>query len=386
MSWKLAATAAFGLEPVVGRELRAMGYEPQVDTGVVRFVGGPADVVRANLWLRCADRVLIELGTFPAATFDQLFEGTKTLPWEEWLAQDVVFPVEGWCVRSTLMSVSDCQSIVKKAVVERLKGHYNINWFPETGPTYRIRFGILKDEVTLYLDTSGHGLHKRGYRPLNAMAPLHETLGAGLVYLSRWFSGARPVMVEGQPIQRPPQPLWDPCCGSGTIPIEAALIAKNAAPGLQARFEAEGWRQVEATLWQQQRQEAKAGEKAFAEPVIFATDIDEAAVALTRKHAGNAGVAHMLHIQRQALRDLRTDLPKGVLITNPPYGQRMGDQQEAEALYRQIAQKAKEIPGWSTHIITPHQQFERIYGKRADKRTKVYNGGMACQYYSYYVK
>ncbi|MDD2421811.1 MAG: class I SAM-dependent RNA methyltransferase [Heliobacteriaceae bacterium] len=366
---ELIATAAFGLEAVVARELRQLGYaDLTVEDGRVTLLADPAAVCRANLWLRTADRVLVKMGKFSALTFESLFEQTKALPWAEWLPENACFPVTGKSVRSRLFSVPDCQAIVKKAVVENLKQKYKRSWFGEDGPCYRIQVALLKDVATLTIDTSGVGLHKRGYRPLNAPAPLKETLAAALVLLSRW---------------QPDRVFIDPFCGSGTIPVEAALFGLNQAPGLHRDFAACHWPNLPPGLWQRAREEAHD----LVRPQdlrIIGTDISDEVLRLARFHAGQAGVGEKIHFQRQALADLQSRYQYGWLVCNPPYGERLGQAREVAALYRQMGQVFTRLPTWSFYVLTAHPQFEKNFGRRAEKRRKLYNGRLECTYYQFF--
>ena len=361
---------AFGLEAVTARELRDLGYRDlTVETGRILFRGGPEAIVRTNLWLRTADRVLIRVGTFSALTFTELFDGTKALPWEEWLPEDAEFPVIGKSIRSKLFSVSDCQSIVKKAIVERLKKHYAIDWFPETGPRYRIEVGMLNDEATLTLDTTGTGLHKRGYRTKTSEAPLRETLAAAMVLLSGW---------------RPEQPLIDPFCGSGTIPIEAAMIGMNKAPGLQRAFAGDQWPILPADIWQAEREQAAAAQITDSTFRILGSDIDGEVLKLARFHAEKAGVDDRVFFQKLPMEDLRSSRKYGCIITNPPYGERMGDPAEMEDLYKAMGRVFQSLDTWSYYILSPVSGFEKLFNRRADKRRKLYNGMIACQLYQFF--
>ncbi|HEX3031313.1 MAG TPA: class I SAM-dependent RNA methyltransferase, partial [Bacillota bacterium] len=366
----LIATAAFGLEAVVAREVRDLGYEDVlVENGRVTFSGDLEAICRSNLWLRTADRVLIKVGEFTATTFEELFQQTKALPWTDWLPIDAEFPVEGKSINSQLFSVSDCQAIVKKAVVEKMKLKYKKDWFEETGPKYTIEVGLLKNVATLTIDTSGAGLHKRGYRKLTAAAPLRETLAAALVLLSRWF---------------PDRTLIDPCCGSGTIPIEAAMIGMNMAPGLQRQFAAEAWPNIPAELWKKARDEAESLINRDISLKIIGTDIDEEVLSLARYHGRKAGVEHQIHWQRQPLAEIGSADKYGWVITNPPYGERLGEQNEAEALYRQMSEAFKKLSTWSFYIITSHPGFEQLFGRRADKKRKLFNGRIQCNFYQFF--
>ncbi|MDX9872185.1 MAG: class I SAM-dependent RNA methyltransferase [Clostridia bacterium] len=369
-SFELIATAAFGLEAVVGRELAALGYQEQkVETGRVLFRGDERAVCRANLWLRSAERVLVNMGQFEAGSFEELFQQTKALPWEEWLPQDANFPVEGKSVRSRLYSVPDCQAIVKKAIVEKMKEKYKVNWFEETGPRYTIEVGILKDKVTLTLDTSGAGLHKRGYRQLVGKAPLKETMAAALISLSFW---------------QPGRPLLDPFCGSGTIPIEAALQGLNIAPGLERQFAAETWPVIPGHFWQEARREAQDLACRQTELEIEGYDMDAEAVSLARYHAKKAGVEGKIHFQQRALKEFSSKKKYGCLICNPPYGERLEEVPEAERLYREMGKILKPLETWSFYILTNNSRFETLFGRKADKNRKLYNGRLECHYYQFY--
>lgn len=352
------------------RELKGLGYEPRIEEGGrIHFTANLYAIPRTNLWLRAADRVLVQIGSFPARTFTELFEGTRALPWPDWLPADASFPVVGKAVRSRLMSVPDCQAIAKKAVVEKMKERYGREWFPETGPVFRIEVSLLRDQATLSIDTTGPGLHKRGYRKLVGPAPLKETLAAGMILLSGWG---------------PERPLLDPFCGSGTIPIEAALIGKRIAPGLGRRFAAEDWPIFPAGLWEEARAEAKDLAESGRELEILGADIDPEVLALAAHHAHAAGVARDVTFRIQVLSALREEKPYGCLICNPPYGQRLGDRAAAQRLYREMGRILRTWDTWSFFILTAHRDFERLFGRRADRRRKFYNGGIECQYYQYF--
>lgn len=366
----LIATAPMGLEALVGREVKDLGYEgARVENGRVRFAGDESAICRANLWLRTADRVLVEVGEFTATSFEQLFERTRALPWDEWIARDGNFVVEGKSHQSQLSSVPACQSIVEKAVVERLKQRHNLEWFPKTGARYTIQVALVKDVATLTLDTSGPGLHKRGYRDLTATAPIKETLAASMILLSRWH---------------PDRPFLDPLCGSGTFPIEAALIGHNIAPGLSRTFAAEGWERLPKDLWQRARDEAH-DRADFDRPVeITGADNDPEVLKLARRHVRAAGLTRSVKLCEQPLSATSTEFHNGYLITNPPYGERLGEQAEVEALYRELGLIARALKDWSVFVITPDVQFERLFGRQADKRRKLYNGRIECQLYQYH--
>lgn len=365
----LIATTAFGLEAVVARELATLGYaETKVEDGRVRFRGQPADVCRANLWLRSADRVLIQLADFEATDFGVLFDGAHAIPWEDWLGERSAFPVRGRSVRSQLHSVPDCQKLVKKAIVERLKRTYSTVWFEETGPEFPIDVQLLKDRCTITLDTTGPGLHKRGYRTLTGAAPLKETLAAALVQLSYWNRERL---------------LVDPCCGSGTILIEAALIGRNLAPGLNRSFAAEQWPRIQQRLWDDARAEARARTGPALVETLTGYDIDEPALQLARTAAKQAGVFDDLHFQQRSVADFRTSRQYGCLITNPPYGERLGEQNEVTALYRLLGEKLRPLDTWSLYVLTSHPEFEALFGRKAARKRKLFNGRIECQYFQY---
>lgn len=367
---ELIATAAFGLESIVAHELKKLGYENlRVENGRVCFKAGLDAIPRCNLWLRCADRVLLRVGEFPARSFEELFEKTRALPWTDWLPENAEFPVEGKSIQSKLFSVSDCQAICKKAIVEKMKEKYPRKWFDENGPRYKIEVGLLKDVATLTIDTSGAGLHKRGYRKLTAEAPLKETLAAALVDISRW---------------KPDRALIDPFCGSGTIPIEAALIGRNIAPGLQRNFAAENWRQIPASLWKRAREQASDSIIHDQALGIQGFDKDPSVLELARYHARQAGLAKLISFQRQDIKELRSRYNYGYLICNPPYGERLAELSEVENIYKSMAEACKNLPSWSFYIITTHPNFEKHFNRKADKKRKLYNGRLQCNYYQYY--
>ncbi|HPT84277.1 MAG TPA: class I SAM-dependent RNA methyltransferase [Limnochordia bacterium] len=366
----LMATSTFGLEAVVAEELHKLGYtETKVENGKVEFPGDELAICRTNLWLRTAARVKIKVGEFRAATFEELFEQTKALPWADFLPKNAQFPVEGRSVKSTLYSVPDCQAIVKKAVVESLKQKYRLEWFPEDGPLMKIEVALLKDVATLSLDTSGTALHQRGYRELAGEAPLQETLAAALVLLARWH---------------PDTPFLDPFCGSGTIPIEAALWGHNIAPGLNRSFAAENWPWIPSRLWRRVREEARDAIRPEPPVYLLGTDIDDRALKIARRNAELAGVSASIHFQRLDVRAVGTSKQYGKLITNPPYGERLGEDKEVRALYKELARLRKELDTWSFYILTAYPHLEKLFGSRATKRRKLYNGGIECQYYQYY--
>lgn len=366
----LVATATFGLEAVVKRELTDLGYgNMQVENGKVTFIADETAIPHCNLWLRCADRVLLQLGQFTAVTFEELFEKTKALPWDEWITIDGKFTVIGKSIKSQLHSVPDCQAIVKKAVVEKLKEKYHVDWFQETGANYTIQVALLKDQVTLTIDTSGVGLHKRGYRGQAVEAPLKETLAAALVQLSYWNK------------QRV---FLDPFCGSGTIAIEAAMIGKDIAPGLNRSFAAEQWPRL-MEHWRPAKVKALKAIDHETKLRIFASDIDARAIDMARDNAVEAGVGDCINFEVLPVQELKVKDEFGVLISNPPYGERIGDEEELADLYRQLKRVFSNKETWSIYIITSDERFEKIYGV-ADRRRKLFNGRIEVNYCQYYGK
>lgn len=368
MSRVLIASCAFGLESIVAHELRSLGYrDPVVANGRVLFTGADEDVARCNVWLRAADRVLLRMGEFKALDFEDLYQGVLTVPWEEIIPLHGVMHVTGKSVRSKLASVPDCQSVTKKAVVEAMKRKHRVTRFPETGPTYRIEVSILNDRAVIALDTTGEGLHKRGYRTKAGEAPLRETLAAAMVYISRWKAEI---------------PLADPLCGSGTIPLEAALMGLNIAPGLSRRFAAEEWPHMPAALWTRVREEAAAARRDV--PLkIYASDRDERVVRIARANAERAGVARSIAFRASPVERFEPPDPGGMVICNPPYGERIGKKEEVEGLYRRMGEMFSGIEGWSFFILSAHPAFERFYGEKAHKNRKLYNGPIRCYLYHY---
>jgi putative N6-adenine-specific DNA methylase len=358
-----------GLEAIVAREIRDLGYDQvTVENGRVTFIGDKLAICRANLWLRTADRILIKMGQFKALTFDELFEGTKALPWSDWIPEDGEFPAEGRSHKSQLSSVPACQGIVKKAVVEHMKQRYNTEWFRETGDRYVMEVALLNDIATLTLDTTGASLHKRGYRKLVTEAPLKETMAAALVLLSRW---------------RAERPLYDPFCGSGTIPIEAAMIGWNIAPGLRRTFAAEAWQAVPEALWAEARDEAYDLVRDDVPLEIVGSDIDSEAIDVAIAAAKAAGLAKELSLQVLPVAKARPRGDYGCIITNPPYGERLGDREEVEKVLRQLGGITAQLPTWSTFILNPNKQVEHYMGRPADKKRKLFNGRIECQLYQY---
>ncbi|NLA77456.1 MAG: class I SAM-dependent RNA methyltransferase [Clostridiales bacterium] len=359
-----------GVEGIIADEMRSLdALDVRAENGRVLFSGDEHILARANICSRFAERIQILVGSFTAKTFTELFDGTKELPWEAWIGKADAFPVKGYSLNSTLFSVSDCQSIIKKAVVERLKLKYNTSWFEETGPVYQIQFSIMKDEVSLLIDTSGAGLHKRGYR-LKAMgAPIKETLSAAMCAAVRL---------------RPYHTLYDPMCGSGTNLIEGALMVKNMAPGLERSFSAERFSVIPREVWNLERERARSLVKAECDFRAYGSDIDGEALAIARENAERAGVADCISFEKRDIRDFAPKTEKGTVICNPPYGERLLDSGEATALYAEMGRIFKPAYGWSYNIISPDENFESAFGRRADKRRKLYNGMIKCQLYMYF--
>jgi putative N6-adenine-specific DNA methylase len=369
----LIATTAFGMEAVTARELDKLGYtEHTTENGHIYYKGDLEAICRSNLWLRTADRVLLNMGQFKALSFEDLFQGTKAIPWEEWLPDNAQFIVNGRSVKSKLFSIRDCQAIVKKAIAERLKSAYKKGWIEETGPRFKIEVALLNDIATLTIDTSGHGLHKRGYRAEVGGAPIKETLAAGLIMISRW---------------RPDRALLDPFCGTGTIAIEAAMIGMNIAPGLNAHFDAEDWPimlENGGELWKKAREEAENAVEKDKELRIYASDIDYFQLSLAMKHAHLAGVEDKIHFQKVDFGVTSSRYQYGFVITNPPYGERLMEKQETEELYKRMGRHFKNFPTWSFYVITSCETFEKHFGRKASKRRKLYNGNLKCDYYQFW--
>jgi len=370
---KLAAVAAAGLEAVVKRELQDLGYKTQVDNGWVYFDCEIEDIPRANINLRSSDRVMLILGQFNAYTFEELFGRTYNLPWEKWITKKGKFTVKGRSIKSKLYSVPDCQSIVKKAVVEKLKDKYDIDWFEEEGAEFTIQLIIRKDEVTLAIDTTGsrEGLFKRGYREKSIESPIKETMASALIQLSFW---------------RDDRLLMDPMCGSGTIPIEAALIGINKAPGLERSFASERWPTIEDKHWDKARREAKEKIEKNKKLKIIASDIDPRAVEIAKENAKKAGVEEYIDFMIKDVKDVRIPEEYGILITNPPYGERIGEDEEVLEILKVLGKIFGSDETWSNYIITPERNFESLYGKKSDRKRKLYNGNIRVDYYQYYGK
>ena len=370
MKIELVATCLFGLEKLLGEEIDALGLK-RVETidGRVTFEAEFADIPRANIFLRTAERIYIKAGAFPARSFEELFEGTRNIPWERYISRNDAFPVKGHAIKSTLFSVPDCQSIIKKAMVNRLGGIYGISWFQEIGVKYQIEFFIFKDIATLMIDTTGTPLHKRGYRPAAGAAPLRETLGAAIAMTTR---------------PRDNVLLWDPFCGSGTIVIEAAMMMKGIAPGLNRRFAAEQFGIVTPEAWKKARAEARAMIKPDTEFEAWGSDIDLECLEYAKANASRAGVDDIVKFFRADARRIEKPDRRGTLVCNPPYGERLMTEDEVDRLYSQIGKNFANFDPWQMYVLTSSERFERLFGRRADKVRKLYNGMIPCNLYQYF--
>ncbi len=369
--FELIAPCHFGMESVLKKEIIDLGYDiTEVADGRVTFFGDEEALCRANVFLRTAERILIKIGSFHAETFEELFQGTKNLPWEDYIPADGKFWVaKAASVKSKLFSPSDIQSIMKKAMVERLKGIYHVTWFEETGANFPVRVFLMKDEVTVGLDSTGESLHKRGYRKLTAKAPIAENLAAALIMLTPWNKD---------------RILVDPFCGSGTIPIEAAMMAANMAPGMNRSFTAENWQHIVAKRnWYDTLDEARELVDLNVETDIQGYDIDDSMVSIARENAKLAGVDKLIHFQRRGVEQLSHPKKYGFLITNPPYGERLQDKTQMPALYHVIGERYRELDSWSMYLITAYEQAEKDIGRKADKNRKIYNGMMKTYYYQF---
>ncbi|WP_243386671.1 THUMP domain-containing class I SAM-dependent RNA methyltransferase [Bacillus kexueae] len=369
----LIATAAMGLESIVAKEVRDLGYECQVDNGKVTFEAEPLAICRANLWLRTADRIKLKVAEFKATSFEELYEKTKAIDWARFIPETGEFPVIGKSVKSKLASVPDCQRIVKKAVVDKLKKQYKkaTEWLDETGSLYRIEVALHKDVATLTIDTSGSGLHKRGFRVGQGDAPLKETMAAALVLLTNWNAD---------------RPFVDPFCGSGTIPIEAAMIGQNIAPGFNREFVSESWEWMGASLWDEARNEVEQLAK-YDQPLdILGTDIDHRMIHIAKENALEAGFGDMIQFKQMQVKDFTTAKEYGVIVGNPPYGERLGERKEVEMMYRDMGIAFDSLDTWSIYMLTSYQQFEEAYGKKATKKRKLFNGFIRTDYYQYWGK
>ena len=369
----IIVSSSFGLESVVANELRDLGYENlQVNNGYVEFVADFDAIAKTNLWLRCADRVYWKITEFRAVNFDELFENVKSLNWKDILPKDAQFPISSIHVKdSKLFSKSDCQSIIKKAIVENLKQVYHVERFAETGAFFSIRVQIINDIVSVWIDTSGEALHKRGYRAVHGEAPIKETLAAGLVLLSRWGFDDRA--------------LLDPVCGTATILIEAAMIAKNIAPGKNRTFASEHWPIISQEIWDLNRKEAHDLEKRDIKPLIFGSDINNRMIDIAKKNIRDAGFEDCISVKTLPLKDISSAYKHGVIIANPPYGERLSEAEDTEELYKDMGRVFENMfPDWSYFIITSNTKFENLFGKRSTKNRKLYNGGIKCYLYQYF--
>ena len=371
--YQMSAPCHFGLESVLAGELKALGAsDVKAEDGKVNFSGDEHILVRANLRLRTAERVLIELARFEARSFEELFQGVAKIPLEDFIGSKDAFPVKGWSLKSKLASVPDCQKIIKKSAVERLRKAYHVEWFAETGPIHQLQFSILNDKVTIMLDTSGVGLHKRGYRPAANEAPIKETLAAGIIDLAGIYGGSNATVI-------------DPMCGSGTLLIESALKALQIPPGINRKFSAQNWGLFDASVWQEER---GLGIEKVRKDCAFrgiGSDIDPNAVYISKENAKKAGILSRLSITTADAKDLilpDTDTRK-IILCNPPYGERLMELQEAEKIYKMMGETFKKFEDCDIAIISPHEHFESLYGKKADKRRKLYNGMIKCQLYMY---
>lgn len=371
MKLELIATATFGLEAVVKREIEALGYKIiRSEDAKITYMGDERAIARSNLWLRSADRVLLKMGEFKALEFEDLFQQTKAIAWEDIIPADGRFTVTGTSVKSKLHSVPACQSIVKKAIVERLGSFYCIDRFEETGAEYTVKVTILKDRVTLTIDTSGTGLHKRGYRVSDVAAPIKETLAAAMVQLSFWKAGRL---------------LVDPCCGSGTIPIEAAMIGRNIAPGLNRKFASQEWDIIPPEIWKEERKAAFEAIDYDADIRIEASDISGRAVEAAIENAAEAGVDDCVEFKKMDMARLTAEEEGGIVITNPPYGERIGEKKQIEAIYSAYNEFYRKNPTWSLFMVTTDKEVEnKIFGRPADRRRKLYNGRLEVCYYQFH--
>lgn len=369
--FELIAPCHFGLESVLKREIQDLGYEISlVEDGRVSFWGDAQAICEANVFLRTAERVLLKVGSFKAETFDELFEKTKALPWEEYIPKDGKFWVaKAASVKSKLFSPSDIQSIMKKAMVERLKMKYHVQWFSEEGASYPVRVFLMKDIVTIGIDTTGLSLHKRGYRQMKVKAPITETLAASLIMLTPW---------------KKDRILVDPFCGSGTFPIEAAMMAANIAPGMNRSFMAEDWENIiPKKAWYNALDEANDLVERNVEVDIQGYDLNPEAVKAARQNAKDAGVDHLIHFQERAVKDLRHPKKYGFVITNPPYGERLEEKENLPALYREFGESFRRLDSWSAYMITSYEETEKYFGRKADKNRKIYNGMLKTYFYQF---
>lgn len=367
---EFVATCLFGLEGFVAEEIEALGYKKtSVIEGRVSFFGDISAVARCNLWLRCAQRLYIKLGEFEALSFDELFEGTANLPWERWIGANDMFPVKGHAIKSKLASIPDCQRIIKKAAATRLLSKHGTAALEETGTKYQIAFFILSDRASLMIDTSGDPLHKRGYRPEAAEAPLREMLAAAMVKISR---------PRGEVL------LWDPFCGSGTIPIEAALMMTNTAPGFGRSFISEQYKEIPSVLWKNARDEAKSLQNLSATFEAYASDIDKACVGIARSNIDRAGMGKYVKTFHKDALTIETNGRRGTIVCNPPYGERISTKKEAEKLYQKMGRHFETLDLWQIYILSSNENFPALYGRKPDKIRRLYNGMIKCGFFQYY--
>ncbi len=367
---KLRATTTFGLEAVAKREIEKLGFtDIKVSDGYVEYTADYRGIVQSNLWLRTADKVLLVIGEFEAVTFEELFDNTFALPWTDLIPKDGNFIVTGKSFKSTLSSVPACQSITEKAIIKKLQTKYDIKRFPKTGAEYTVQVSLLKNKVTITLNTSGPSLHKRGYRHGQVIAPLKETMAAALIELSYW---------------KKDRIFLDPCCGSGTLPIEAAMIGRNIAPGLSRKFAAEDWDFIPKELWQEERKKAYSAIDYDCELQIYGSDINAHAVEIAKVNAENAGVDDCIIFRQIPFNKLKLMGNYGVCVSNPPYAERMGNLDDVERLYTDMGKLFKANKTWSTYFITSHEGFEKLYGRKADKKRKLFNGNVKTDYYQYF--
>lgn len=371
-SFDIIITTVFGLEALCAKEIRNLGYDTtDVSDGRVTFLGDMEAVCRANLHVRTGERILIKVGDFEVHSFDELFDNTKKLNWSDWLPKNAKFPVKGFTFKSDVYSVSDSQSIIKKSIASSLSESYNLEWLPEDGPLYQIEFSIIRDRATLMIDTSGDGLHKRGYRKLHNAAPLKETIAAAIVMLSRFsYNGI----------------LADPFCGSGTFAAEAGLIAKNIAPGINRHFAFEKFVQLPKGMLEYAKEEAREGERPDTALRIYASDIDPECAKLALINAKKAGVADIVSVRTMDAANFFAKEARGTIICNPPYGERMLTEEECTKILKNTCQMYKKLDNWALMLLTPDENFEKIMGRKADKRRKIYNGMIRCNLYQYFSK
>ena len=370
MSIKFVIPCLLGLESLIADELKKLeAVNVCAENGRVLFEGDLNTLARVNICSHFAERVQILTGSFEAHSFEDLFQGVKSLAWEEWIGRDDAFPVKGYSINSDLFSVRDCQAIIKKAVVERLKEKYHIEWFEETGPVHQIQFSIMKNDVSMLIDTSGAGLHKRGYRLEANEAPMKETLAAALCSLSHL---------------RPYHKLYDPMCGSGTILIEGALLASNSPPCVNRSFSAERWSNIGRDVWKLERERARSLAVPVDDFAAYGSDIDKTAIEIAKQNADRAGVGTKISFTVADLKDFSPSTEKGTLICNPPYGERLLDFEQCKKIYAAMGRVFEKKHGWSYGIISPDEEFEASFGRKADKRRKLYNGMIKCQFYMYF--